>query len=145
MGTLAIPQRIFMQTIRDTRPQFLSRVNLPFVSTTTGTVDPARLPVLASWTRASSLEHVLVEIRKYVSSSLFLRLAFMHSHSRPCPIPFPSAFLRVCTRTRPLYYDFVPRLTVVYSFDVLILPSSSSSFHRCPDHSPPSPLLHTTH
>ncbi|KAJ7722683.1 UBC-like protein [Mycena metata] len=48
--------------------QFLSRVNLPFVSATTGTVDPARLPVLASWTRASSLEHVLVEIRKEMAS-----------------------------------------------------------------------------
>ncbi|KAJ7022691.1 ubiquitin-conjugating enzyme/RWD-like protein [Mycena alexandri] len=48
--------------------QFLSRVNLPFVSPQTGTVDPARLPVLASWTRASSLEHVLVEIRKEMAS-----------------------------------------------------------------------------
>ncbi|KAJ7467827.1 UBC-like protein [Mycena galericulata] len=48
--------------------QFLSRVNLPFVSPTTGAVDPARLPVLASWSRASSLEHVLVEIRKEMAS-----------------------------------------------------------------------------
>ncbi|KAJ7740804.1 hypothetical protein B0H16DRAFT_1566245 [Mycena metata] len=57
-----------MQTVLDTRPQSLSRVKLPFVSATTGTVDPARLPFLASWTRASSLEHVLVEIRKEMAS-----------------------------------------------------------------------------
>ncbi|KAJ6552738.1 ubiquitin-conjugating enzyme/RWD-like protein [Mycena capillaripes] len=44
--------------------QFLSRVNLPFVSATNGNVDPSRLPVLAGWSRASSFEHVLVEIRK---------------------------------------------------------------------------------
>ncbi|KAJ6477375.1 UBC-like protein [Mycena vitilis] len=46
--------------------QFLSRVNVPFVDPTTGAVNPSRLPVLASWSRASSLEHVLVEIRKCV-------------------------------------------------------------------------------
>ncbi|KAJ6552740.1 UBC-like protein [Mycena capillaripes] len=48
--------------------QFLSRVNLPFVSATNGNVDPSRLPVLAGWSRASSLEHVLVEIRKEMAS-----------------------------------------------------------------------------
>ncbi|KAJ7918699.1 UBC-like protein [Mycena leptocephala] len=48
--------------------QFLSRVNLPFVSATNGAVDPTRLPVLAGWSRASSLEHVLVEIRKEMAS-----------------------------------------------------------------------------
>ncbi|KAJ7675761.1 UBC-like protein [Mycena polygramma] len=48
--------------------QFLSRVNLPFVAPTTGAVDPTRLPVLASWSRASSLEHVLVEIRKEMAT-----------------------------------------------------------------------------
>ncbi|KAJ7697089.1 hypothetical protein B0H16DRAFT_1646863, partial [Mycena metata] len=45
-----------------------SRVNLPFISATTGTVNPARLPVLASWMRARSLEYVLVEIRKEMAS-----------------------------------------------------------------------------
>ncbi|KAJ7483592.1 ubiquitin-conjugating enzyme/RWD-like protein [Mycena latifolia] len=48
--------------------QFLSRVNLPFVDPAKGTVDPARLHVLAAWTRASSLETVLVEIRKEMAS-----------------------------------------------------------------------------
>ncbi|KAJ7264384.1 UBC-like protein [Mycena rebaudengoi] len=48
--------------------QFLSRVNLPFVASTTGLVDPARLAVLATWTRASSLETLLVEIRKEMAS-----------------------------------------------------------------------------
>ncbi|KAJ7613019.1 UBC-like protein [Roridomyces roridus] len=48
--------------------QFLSRVNLPFVSQTNGVVDRARLPVLANWTRASSLETVLVDIRKEMAS-----------------------------------------------------------------------------
>ncbi|KAF7296393.1 UBIQUITIN-CONJUGAT-2 domain-containing protein [Mycena chlorophos] len=48
--------------------QFLSRVNVPFVSQTDGTVDRAKLPVLAQWTRASSLEHVLVEMRKEMAS-----------------------------------------------------------------------------
>ncbi|KAK6977698.1 ubiquitin-conjugating enzyme/RWD-like protein [Favolaschia claudopus] len=48
--------------------QFLSRVNLPFVSQSDGSVDPSRLPVLASWSRASSLETVLVEIRKEMAT-----------------------------------------------------------------------------
>ncbi|KAJ7155777.1 UBC-like protein [Mycena filopes] len=48
--------------------QFLSRVNLPFVNQTDGKVDATRLGVLAAWTRASSLEHVLVEIRKEMAA-----------------------------------------------------------------------------
>ena len=44
--------------------QFLSRVNLPFVSQINGKVDPSRLPVLANWNRNNSLETVLVEIRR---------------------------------------------------------------------------------
>ncbi|KAF7345675.1 UBC-like protein [Mycena venus] len=48
--------------------QFLSRVNLPFVSSTDGRVDTARLPVLANWNRNSSLETVLVEIRKEMAT-----------------------------------------------------------------------------
>lgn len=50
--------------------QFISRVNLPFVNQTNGKVDPSKLPVLAHWTRNSSIEHVLVEIRKCVALSL---------------------------------------------------------------------------
>jgi len=44
--------------------QFLSRVNLPFVNQTDGKVDSTKLPVLSSWSRNSSIETVLVEIRK---------------------------------------------------------------------------------
>ncbi|KAJ7740789.1 hypothetical protein B0H16DRAFT_1566111 [Mycena metata] len=51
-----------------------SRLNLPLVSATTGTVDPARLPALASWARASSLEHVLVDIRKEMASPVNRKL-----------------------------------------------------------------------
>jgi len=47
---------------------FLSRVNLPFVSQVNGKVDQAKLPVLANWTRNSSLETVLVEIRREMAS-----------------------------------------------------------------------------
>ena len=44
--------------------QFVSRVNLPFVSQVDGKVDPSKLPILANWTRNQSLETVLVEIRR---------------------------------------------------------------------------------
>ena len=46
--------------------QFLSRVNLPFVSQTDGKVNPSKLPVLAHWNRNHTMETVLVEIRRYV-------------------------------------------------------------------------------
>ncbi|PPQ80002.1 hypothetical protein CVT25_001408 [Psilocybe cyanescens] len=54
----------------DARPEveFVSRVNLPFVHQITGKVDPTKLPVLANWSRALSIEHVLVEIRKEMAS-----------------------------------------------------------------------------
>jgi len=42
---------------------FLSRVNLPFVSST-GAVDANKLSVLSRWNRNSSIETILVEIRK---------------------------------------------------------------------------------
>ncbi|CAK5273481.1 unnamed protein product [Mycena citricolor] len=48
--------------------QFLSRVNLPFVSQTDGVVNPAQLPVLAYWNRNGSIETVLVEIRREMAS-----------------------------------------------------------------------------
>jgi len=48
--------------------QFLSRVNLPFVSQVNGKVDPSKLPVLANWNRNNSLETVLVEIRREMAS-----------------------------------------------------------------------------
>ena len=44
--------------------QFLSRVNLPFVSQTDGKVDPAKLSVLVQWGRDSSIETILVGIRR---------------------------------------------------------------------------------
>ena len=46
--------------------QFVSRVNLPFVNQTDGKVDPSKLPILAHWSSTSSIETVLVEIRRCV-------------------------------------------------------------------------------
>ncbi|KAJ8462387.1 hypothetical protein ONZ51_g10929 [Trametes cubensis] len=48
--------------------QFVSRVNLPFVSQVDGKVDPNKLPVLAHWNRNHSIETVLVEIRREMAS-----------------------------------------------------------------------------
>ncbi|KAG9309910.1 ubiquitin-conjugating enzyme/RWD-like protein [Chiua virens] len=48
--------------------QFLSRVNLPFVNQTDGKVDPAKLGVLAQWGRDSSIETILVGIRREMGS-----------------------------------------------------------------------------
>jgi len=48
--------------------QFLSRVNLPFVSQANGKVDPSKLPVLADWNHTKSLETILVEIRREMAS-----------------------------------------------------------------------------
>ncbi|KIK95607.1 hypothetical protein PAXRUDRAFT_826835 [Paxillus rubicundulus Ve08.2h10] len=48
--------------------QFLSRVNLPFVSQTDGKVDPIKLSVLAQWGSDSSIETVLVGIRREMAS-----------------------------------------------------------------------------
>jgi ubiquitin-conjugating enzyme E2 variant len=48
--------------------QFLSRVNLPFVNATNGKVDPAKLPILAHWRRESTLETILVEIRREMAA-----------------------------------------------------------------------------
>ncbi|KAG6826160.1 Ubiquitin-conjugating enzyme spm2 [Arthromyces matolae] len=48
--------------------QFLSRVNLPFVNQMNGKVDKTKVSVLSSWTRAYSLETLLVEIRKEMAS-----------------------------------------------------------------------------
>jgi ubiquitin-conjugating enzyme E2 variant len=47
--------------------QFVSRVNLPFVSQSDGKVDPTKLAVLANWSRNNSIETVLVEIRRFVT------------------------------------------------------------------------------
>jgi ubiquitin-conjugating enzyme E2 variant len=48
--------------------QFLSRVNLPFVNQTDGKVDPTKLSVLVQWGRDSSIETVLVGIRREMGS-----------------------------------------------------------------------------
>ncbi|KAI0255695.1 ubiquitin-conjugating enzyme/RWD-like protein [Lactifluus subvellereus] len=48
--------------------QFISRVNLPFVSQIDGKVDPSKLPVLSNWNRSKSIETVLVEIRREMAS-----------------------------------------------------------------------------
>jgi ubiquitin-conjugating enzyme E2 variant len=52
--------------------QFISRVNLPFVSQIDGKVDPSKLPVLSNWNRNKSIETILVEIRRSVLVSLAL-------------------------------------------------------------------------
>ncbi|KAF8598304.1 UBC-like protein [Ceratobasidium sp. AG-I] len=46
---------------------FLSKVNLPFVGPT-GKVDTNKLPVLSSWTRSSTLETILVQIRREMAA-----------------------------------------------------------------------------
>ncbi|KAI0698332.1 UBC-like protein [Cytidiella melzeri] len=48
--------------------QFVSRVNLPFVSQVDGKVENTKLPCLAHWTRSSSIETVLVDIRREMAS-----------------------------------------------------------------------------
>jgi len=53
---------------------FLSRVNLPFVKPN-GDVDPTKVTVLNTWTRKSTLETVLVEIRKEMASFANRKLA----------------------------------------------------------------------
>ncbi|KAF8889533.1 ubiquitin-conjugating enzyme/RWD-like protein [Gymnopilus junonius] len=62
----------------DQRPdvQFVSRVNLPFVNQTNGKVDPTKLPVLSNWSRALSIENILVEIRKYVNFFYYFLATF---------------------------------------------------------------------
>jgi Ubiquitin-conjugating enzyme len=52
--------------------QFISRVNLPFVSQIDGKVDPSKLPVLSNWNRNKSIETILVEIRRSVPTSFSL-------------------------------------------------------------------------
>jgi|ERR1700722_4977509 ubiquitin-protein ligase len=56
------------ETYPDTPPsvQFVSKVNLPFVNQLNGQVDVTKLNVLAYWNRNSSIETILVEIRRYV-------------------------------------------------------------------------------
>jgi len=48
--------------------QFITRINLPCVNQQNGKVDPAKLPVLASWRRTSTLETVLVELRREMAT-----------------------------------------------------------------------------
>ncbi|KZP04389.1 UBC-like protein [Athelia psychrophila] len=48
--------------------QFSSRINLPFVNQTDGKVDPGKLAVLGQWTRNSSIETVLVDIRREMAA-----------------------------------------------------------------------------
>ncbi|KAG8725541.1 E2 ubiquitin-conjugating protein mms2 [Ceratobasidium sp. 395] len=55
---------------------FLSKVNLPFVGPT-GKIDPNKLPVLANWLRSTTLETILVQIRREMASP----------HNRKLPQP----------------------------------------------------------
>jgi len=58
------------ETYPDQPPQvqFISRVNLPFVNQSDGKVDPGKIAVLGHWNRNSSLETILVEIRREMAS-----------------------------------------------------------------------------
>ncbi|CAE6413853.1 unnamed protein product [Rhizoctonia solani] len=47
---------------------FVSKINLPFVGPS-GKVDPSKLAVLANWIRASTLETILVQIRREMAGS----------------------------------------------------------------------------
>ncbi|KIO32002.1 hypothetical protein M407DRAFT_241587 [Tulasnella calospora MUT 4182] len=47
---------------------FQTRINLPCVNQVTGSVDPAKLPILANWNDRCSMESLLVELRKEMAS-----------------------------------------------------------------------------
>ncbi|ODQ59570.1 hypothetical protein WICANDRAFT_62158 [Wickerhamomyces anomalus NRRL Y-366-8] len=49
--------------------KFISKVNLPSVDQSTGTVDPAKFPVLGNWKRSFTIEHILVELRRDMASA----------------------------------------------------------------------------
>jgi len=48
---------------------FISRVNLPFINQQNGKVDRSKLSVLAQWTRQSTIETLLIEIRREMASA----------------------------------------------------------------------------
>jgi len=48
--------------------QFLTKINLPCVSATDGKVIKDALPVLRSWNRATTMENILVELRRDMGS-----------------------------------------------------------------------------
>jgi ubiquitin-conjugating enzyme E2 variant len=50
--------------------QFVSQVNLPCVNPRNGVVDPSQLPCLAQWKRENTMETVLIELRRWESSTL---------------------------------------------------------------------------
>ena len=63
---------------------FLTRINLPAVDQNHGKVDPNKLGVLANWKSTFTLETVLVELRRYVSSlSLSSHCARRRTTQRP--------------------------------------------------------------
>jgi ubiquitin-protein ligase len=66
--------------------RFISRVNVPFVNQTSGEVDPLRLAVLAHWNRNNTLETILVEMRKYVSS-IYHPMCVINHHTERWPRP----------------------------------------------------------
>jgi ubiquitin-conjugating enzyme E2 variant len=49
--------------------KFVSKVNLPCVNQTTGEVEPSKFDILGNWKRSYTIEHVLVELRKNMSSA----------------------------------------------------------------------------
>ncbi|KAF8323499.1 UBC-like protein [Cantharellus anzutake] len=47
---------------------FYSRVNLPFVNQQNGKVDPSKLGALSNWTRNSTMESLLIDVRREMAS-----------------------------------------------------------------------------
>lgn len=44
--------------------KFLSKINIPCVNSTTGIVDPSKVPCLANWKRSYTMENVLLDLRQ---------------------------------------------------------------------------------
>lgn len=61
--------------------QFVSQVNLPCVNPQNGVVDPRQLPCLAQWKRENTMEMVLIELRRWVYTLLFLFPLCLYSPS----------------------------------------------------------------
>eukprot|EP01111_Echinosteliopsis_oligospora_P007722 TRINITY_DN2299_c0_g1_i1.p1 TRINITY_DN2299_c0_g1~~TRINITY_DN2299_c0_g1_i1.p1 ORF type:complete len:142 (-),score=32.60 TRINITY_DN2299_c0_g1_i1:226-651(-) len=48
--------------------RFTSRINMTCVNQSTGAVEPKHFPLLANWSNKYGIEHVLVELKKEMSS-----------------------------------------------------------------------------
>jgi len=54
---------------RPPKIRFLTRINLPCVNQQNGNVEAARLPVLSNWQRSTTLETILLTLRREMASS----------------------------------------------------------------------------